>query len=82
MKSQEHRPSKRFHQGRILVNDEPAPSRRLLLKMVELQSSYQRSIPRIMSGIAVSEEEWNTVHYHVQQIGTRSTLALNFAWDQ
>jgi hypothetical protein len=79
--SAKHRPSKRYSSGRMFVQCDEPPSRRLLLKMVELQEQLSAINSRIMSGIAVSEEEWNTVRTMSSKLGSTFNDDVDFAWD-
>jgi hypothetical protein len=84
----ERRPSKvlsRRHisnrTNRILVECGQPSSRRLLLKMVDLQEELSVINSRIMSGIAVSEEEWNTVRKFTNKLGSTFNDEVDFAWE-
>jgi hypothetical protein len=74
-------PKKRTPSSRILVQCDEPPSRRLLLKMVDLQQQLAAVNSRIMSGIAVSEEEWNTVRKMSSKLGSTFNDDVDFAWD-
>jgi hypothetical protein len=76
-----HRPSKRCSSNRIVVQCDEPPSRRLLLKMVELQERLSEINSRIMSGLAVSEEEWNTIRTMSSKLGSTFKDDVDFAWD-
>jgi hypothetical protein len=67
--------------SRILVQCDEPPSRRLLLKMVKLQEQLSEINSRIMSGLAVSEEEWNTIRTMSSKLGSTFTDDVDFAWD-
>jgi hypothetical protein len=74
-------PRKRTPSSRILVQCDEPPSRRLLLKMVDLQQQLSEINSRIMSGLAVSEEEWNTVRTMSSKLGSTFKDDVDFAWD-
>jgi hypothetical protein len=74
-------PKKRTPSSRILVKCDEPPSRRLLLKMVDLQQQLAAVNSRIMSGIAVAEEEWNTVRKMSSKLGSTFNDDVDFAWD-
>jgi hypothetical protein len=74
-------PRRRTPSSRILVQCDEPPSRRLLLKMVDLQEQLSAINSRIMSGIAVSEEEWNTVRKLSSKLGSTFNDDVDFAWD-
>jgi hypothetical protein len=65
----------------MLVKCDEPPSRRLLLKMVDLQEELSAVTSRVMSGIAVSEEEWNTVRELSSKLGSTFNDDVDFAWD-
>lgn len=65
----------------ITIEPDKAPSRRLLLKMVDLQEHLGRVTQRIMSGMAVSEADWE----HARSLGGRFGHLMNdqvqFSWE-
>jgi hypothetical protein len=67
--------------NRILIKCDEPTSRRLLLKMVDLQAQLSAINSRIMSGVAVSEEEWNTVRTSSSKLGSLFNDDVDFAWD-
>ena len=45
----------------IVVHTQETPSRQLILRMVDLREELDKINSRIMSGLAVSQEDWNAV---------------------
>jgi hypothetical protein len=74
-------PRKKTPSSRILVQCDEPPSRRLLLKMVDLQQQLSEINSRVMSGLAVSEEEWNKVRTMSSKLGSTFKDDVDFAWD-
>mmetsp|Transcript_25264 Transcript_25264/g.58079 ORF Transcript_25264/g.58079 Transcript_25264/m.58079 type:complete len:173 (-) Transcript_25264:179-697(-) len=66
---------------KIMIEADQAPSRRLLLKMVDLQEHLHRVTQRIMSGMAVSEEDWEHARSLGRRFGTMMTDDVAFAWE-
>jgi hypothetical protein len=74
-------PRSRTPSNRILVKCDEPPSQRLLLNMVDLQGQLSAINNRVMSGIAVSEEEWNSVRKLSSKLGSTFNNDVDFAWD-
>jgi len=65
----------------IVIDSSKAPSRRLLLKMVDLQEHYGRLTQRIMSGMAVSQEDWEHARSLTGRVGHIFNDEVVFAWE-
>jgi hypothetical protein len=67
--------------SKILVQSDETPARRLVLKMVDLQEELTAVNNRIMSGVAVSEEEWTSVRDLIGTLGSTFHDDVDFAWE-
>jgi len=66
----------------IVVSSDEAPSRRLLLKMVDLQEQYNRVTQQIMSGTSVSQRDWEKVRFVTARVGRLFENDVSFAWEE
>jgi hypothetical protein len=73
--------SRRSLSNKILIQSDETPARRLLLKMVDLQAELAAVNDRIMSGGAVSEEEWTSVRELIGMLGSTFHDDVDFAWE-
>jgi hypothetical protein len=67
--------------SKILVECDETPTRRLVLKMVDLQEELAAVNDRIISGAAVSEEEWTSVRDLIGVLGSTFRDDVDFAWE-
>jgi hypothetical protein len=74
-------PSKGSVSNTIMIQCDETPARGLVLKMVDLQEQLLAVNGRIMSGIAVSEEEWIAVRELTSKLGATFNDEVNFAWE-
>lgn len=65
----------------IRVQSDEAPSRRLILKMVNLQEQVTLLNRRIISGLAVHEEEWVALRFMVLELAKTFENDVKFAWE-
>jgi hypothetical protein len=72
---------RRSMSSKILVQSDETPARRLVLKMVELQEELTAVNDHIMSGVAVSEEEWISVRGLIGTLGSTFHDDVDFAWE-
>jgi hypothetical protein len=73
---------RRVLSNRIIVTAEETPARRLVLKMVELQEQLAVINNRVMSGLAVTEEDWATVRRLSSKLGSTFDNEVEFAWEK
>jgi hypothetical protein len=74
-------PSRRSLSNTIRVKCDETPARRLVLKMVDLQEQLLAVNGRIMSGLAVSEEEWIAVRELTSKLGATFNDDVDFTWE-
>jgi hypothetical protein len=67
--------------SKILVQCDETPARRLVLKMVDLQEELTAVNDHIMSGVAVSEQEWTSVRELIGTLGSTFHDDVDFAWE-
>jgi cadmium resistance protein CadD (predicted permease) len=67
--------------SKMLVQCDETPARRLVLKMVDLQEELAAVNDRIISGVAVSEEEWMSVRDLIGTLGSTFHDDVDFAWE-
>lgn len=65
----------------IVVTKNETPARRLVLRMVDLQEHLHSVNERIMSGLAVSEEEWSKLRKLCRNMGLVFTNEVRFEWE-
>ena len=63
------RPAMTRRSERIIVKANEAPSRRLVLRMLNLQETLETVTTRIMSGYRIGEDEWESVRKRANQLG-------------
>jgi hypothetical protein len=68
--------------SKILIHCDETPARRLVLKMVHLQEELTAVNDRIISGVAVSEEEWTSVRDLIGTLGSTFHDDVDFAWEK
>ena len=66
----------------IYISNTTAPSRRLLIPLVEMQCTLQEMNQRIMSGLGVSENEWVTLRQQSLDLGHLFNDQVHFQWEQ
>jgi hypothetical protein len=64
-----------------VVAKNETPARRLVLRMVDLQEHLHSVNERIMSGLAVSEEEWTKLRKLCRNMGLVFTNEVRFEWE-
>jgi hypothetical protein len=65
----------------ILISDDETPTRRLVLRMVDLQFVLNRVNERILSGLVVSHEDWKTLQEFSIELGTVFSDEVKFKWE-
>uniref|UniRef100_A0A7S3DMP9 G-protein coupled receptors family 3 profile domain-containing protein n=1 Tax=Entomoneis paludosa TaxID=265537 RepID=A0A7S3DMP9_9STRA len=73
--------SKRRPGHEILIELDQAPSRRLLLKMVDMQERVGRVTQRIMTGMAVSKVDWEEARSLTSRVGNMFQEEVVFGWE-
>lgn len=68
--------------SKIYISNTAAPSRRLLLPLVEMQSTLQGMNQRIMAGLGVSENEWESLRQQSIDLGQMFNDQVHFQWEQ
>ena len=66
----------------IYISNTTAPSRRLLIPLVEMQSTLQEMNQRMMSGLSVSENEWVQLRQKSIDLGQLFNDQVHFQWEQ
>ena len=72
--------SKRLSQ-RIVVSEEETPARRLVLKMLDLQDQLEAVSNKIMSGVAVTQKDWDVVTKLTANLEHTFSNDVKFEWD-
>jgi 7 transmembrane sweet-taste receptor of 3 GCPR len=65
----------------IVVATNETPARRLVLRMVDLQEHLNAVNERIMSGLAVSQDEWTKLRKLCRNMGLVFTNEVRFDWE-
>ena len=79
----EHDPSgKRQRPRRIRIDDSHAPSRSLILKMMEVQSNLTNANQEINSGYAITHEEWANIREACVELGSVFRDDVRFEWEE
>ena len=65
----------------IRIDDKHAPSRTLILKMIETQKALGDVSHDINSGYAISHEEWSNLREACVELGTVFRDGVEFAWE-
>ena len=73
---------RKSRKGEIVIEPNQAPSRRLTLKMVDMQAHLDRVVQRIMSGLVVSQEDWEETRRLAEKFGEVFTEIVAFSWDE
>ncbi|KAL7564035.1 hypothetical protein ACA910_006944 [Epithemia clementina (nom. ined.)] len=68
--------------GEILIETGKAPSRRLTLKMIDMQSQLDRITHKIMSGLVVTQDDWEETRRLAGKFGSIFTSEVAFSWEQ
>jgi len=66
----------------IIVKREETPARRLVLKMVDLQEHLAAVNERIMSGLAVSDDDWVSLRRLSGRLGDSFRDEVKFSWEE
>jgi hypothetical protein len=67
---------------KIVIKQGEAPSRRLILKMVDLHDHLEQVTTRIMSGLQVPEEDWEQVRRMTGTLEDTFQDHVEFAWEE
>ena len=67
---------------RITVRPDHAPPRRLVLKMLSLQEELVKTNERLLSGLVVTEEDWNSVRRLNRKLNTTFEEDVTFEWEK
>jgi 7 transmembrane sweet-taste receptor of 3 GCPR len=73
-------PQKRLS-DRIFVTEDETPARRLVLRMLDLQDQLEEINNKIMSGFAVTHEEWSLVTKLTSKLDKTFKTEVEFEWD-
>ena len=65
----------------VVIKRDTTPSRRLVLKMLDVQSHLAHMNERIMSGLSVSEEDWDQARLLSMNLGKTFTQDVTFDWE-
>ena len=68
--------------NKIYISNTAAPSRRLLLPLVDMQSTLLEMNQRIMAGLGVSENEWMSLRQQSIDLGQMFNDQVHFQWEQ
>jgi hypothetical protein len=79
--SPECRVSQRHLSDKLKVSCGQAPPRRLLLKMIDLQEHLSLMNNRVMSGVAVSEDDWIFLREMNRRLFSTFKEDVMFAWE-
>jgi 7 transmembrane sweet-taste receptor of 3 GCPR len=66
---------------RIIVTEDETPSRRLVLRMMDLQDQLEEINNKIMSGFAVTHEDWRLVTKLTSRLDRTFETEVEFEWD-
>jgi len=77
-----HHVRPRRHQHPIEISDDETPSRRLVLRMVDLHLVLSRVNQRILSGLAVSHDDWKLLKEASVDLGIAFGDEVKFKWEQ
>ena len=72
----------RRHHHQIAICDDETPSRRLVLRMVDLHLVLSRVNQRILSGLAVSHDDWKRLQELSIDLGITFEDEVKFQWEQ
>jgi hypothetical protein len=67
--------------GTIYISNDTAPSRRLILPLVEVQHKLQEMNTRIMSGLSVHQDDWISLRQMSTNLGVLFTDHVEFTWE-
>ena len=70
------------HHHEIRISDDETPTRRLVLRMVDLNSVLTRVNQRILSGLVVEHEDWKTLQEASVDLGTVFRDDVRFKWEE
>ena len=74
--------SRRHGSKRIRIDDNHAPSRSLILKMMEVQSNLTNANQEINSGYAITHEEWANIREACVELGSVFRDDVRFQWEE
>ena len=81
---QQQQQQRRKHKGksrRSLVSEDRAPSRNLLVPMLELQPLLNSINARVTSGLGVTRQDWEDLRELATRVGSKFTKDDIFAWE-
>jgi len=70
------------HRRPIEISDNEAPSRRLVLCMIDLNEVLSHINQRVLSGLVVSHEDWETLQRYSIDLGITFEDEVRFQWKQ
>ena len=74
--------SRRQRSKRIRIDDNHAPSRSLILKMMEVQTNLKNANQEINSGYAITHEEWANIREACVELGSVFRDDVKFEWEE
>ena len=72
---------KSFGRGPIVVSDSRAPSRSLIMPMLQIQELLRTINSRVTSGMAVKHEDWEKLRQLSIQMGAKFSDRVMFEWE-
>jgi hypothetical protein len=75
------KPKKDSSKPAVIVKEGEVPSRRLTVKMLDLHDELDHVINRIMSGMQVSKERWESVRKYTERLDETFSL-VQFDWEK
>jgi len=77
----EQEASRQSGRKKIVIGATDAPSKKFLLKLLDLQHRLTRVNERIMSGLTVSEAQWESLRNMAGVVGKTFENDVQFAWE-
>ena len=80
----EHRRRRRGRRlaNRMVVTEDETPARRLVLKMLDLQDQLEAVNNKIMSGLAVTQEDWGVITKLTGKLDRTFTNEVEWEWEE
>ena len=78
----EHRRRRRRLANRMVVTEDETPARRLVLKMLDLQDQLEAVNNKIMSGVAVTQEDWGVITKLTGKLDRTFTNEVEWEWEE
>jgi len=66
---------------RIVVTEDETPARRLVLKMLDLQDQLEAVNNKIMSGLAVTQQDWKVITKLTTKLDKTFSEEVEFEWE-